>query len=376
MKNTFGQSVSVTIFGESHGEYIGAVIDGLSAGIEIDTEFINDQLTKRRPSSGAETARVEADNYKIVSGVFNGKTTGAPITVLIPNENKQSKDYSKIKSVARPSHADYTANCKYGGYQDYRGGGHFSGRVTVALVCAGAIIMKALDSLGIKIATHILSCADISDRQFAYDGDVLLSDIALISSKKRGEFPVLDSEVGEGMYLEIMKAKSDLDSLGGKTETVIYGLPAGVGEPWFDSVEGLLSHAIFSVGGIKGIEFGAGFDLAKMRGSDANDEFYIDSEGQVKTETNNSGGINGGISNGMPIRFNCVMKPTPSIAKRQKTIDFEALKDTEIEIEGRHDPSIVRRACVVIDSVSAIVIADLLAQKYGQDVFKRGINSK
>ncbi|MBO5287593.1 MAG: chorismate synthase [Clostridia bacterium] len=373
MKNTFGQAISVTIFGESHGECIGAVIDGICGGIEIDYGFIDEQLKKRRPSSGAETARVEADNYKIVSGVFEGKTTGTPIAIIIPNENKHSKDYSKIKSIARPSHADYTANCKYGGYQDYRGGGHFSGRITVALVCAGAILIKALKGLNIEIATHILTCAGVEDRPFSQNEGELLSDILKIQNKKNGEFFLLN-DVETEMYNKIMEAKSDGDSVGGKTETVIYGMPCGVGEPWFDSVEGLLSHALFSIGGIKGVEFGKGFDLADMRGSLANDELYIDNDGKVKTKTNNNGGINGGITNGMPITFSCAVKPTPSISKKQESIDFERLENTEIKIEGRHDPAIIRRACVVIDSVSAIVACDLLAQRYGQEVFRKGIN--
>ena len=363
MKNTFGNSISVTVFGESHGEAIGAVIDGLCAGIDVDRELIDFQLSKRRPQSKTDTPRVEKDEYSIVSGVFNGKTTGTPLTIIIPNENTKSKDYTY--GVARPSHADYTAYCKYHGYEDYRGGGHFSGRITAAIVAAGAVIMKALDSLGIKIGTHILSCAEVEDRPF----DNISADIDTLKSLS---FPVLCASAEDKMTEKIIEARKSLDSVGGILQTAIVGVPAGVGEPWFDSVESMLSHALFSIGGVKGVEFGAGFSFAKMRGSEANDPFEIQ-DGRVTTSTNNNGGINGGITNGMPIIFNCAVKPTPSIAQNQKTVNFIENSDTSLEISGRHDPAIVRRACVVVDSVSAIVVADLLAQKYGTDVFLNGI---
>lgn len=357
MKNTFGQSIAVTIFGESHGRAIGAVIDGLCAGIEVDTDYIDKMLQKRRPQGGIDTSRKEKDNYEIISGVFNGKTTGTPIAIIIPNENTRSGDYSY--GLARPSHADYSAYCKYHGYEDYRGGGHFSGRVTVALVAAGAILTKALENKGIKIATHILKCDGVCDREF----DNISNDIEKLKSNT---FPILDDCVEEKMVQKILDARADGDSVGGVVQTAIYGIDAGVGEPWFDSVESLLSHAIFSIGGIKGIEFGRGFALADMKGSEANDSFEI-KDGRVITKTNNNGGINGGITNGMPIIFNCAVKPTPSILKEQDTINFKENKNEAIKIQGRHDPAIIRRICPVIDSVCAIVCADLLAQKYGTD---------
>ncbi len=363
MKNTFGQSIAVTIFGESHGEAIGAVIDGLCPGIEVDFDLIDAQLSKRRPSSKTDTSRVEKDNYRIVSGVFNGKTTGTPIAIVIPNENTRSGDYSYGK--ARPSHADYSAYCKYHGFEDYRGGGHFSGRITASIVASGAIAMNALEKLNIKIGTHILECAGVFDSPF----DNIDKEIDALCG---ANFPTLDKGKGEEMVEQITLAKADGDSVGGVLQTAIYGVPAGVGEPWFDSVESILSHALFSIGGIKGIEFGAGFALARMRGSQANDSLEIN-DGKISTKTNNNGGINGGITNGMPIVFNCAVKPTPSIAKEQATVDFIENEGIQLQIAGRHDPAIVRRACVVVDSICALVVADMLAQRYGTDVFLKGI---
>ena len=363
MKNTFGQSIAVTIFGESHGDAIGAVIDGLCPGIEVDLDFIDAQLSKRRPSGKTDTPRVEKDKYSILSGVFEGKTTGTPIAIVIPNENTKSADYQYGK--ARPSHADYSAYCKYHGFEDYRGGGHFSGRITASIVAAGAIAMKALEKINIKIGTHILECAGVRDSAF----DNISAEIDALASAK---FPVLDMDKGDKMIAQIEDARMDTDSVGGILQTAIYGIPAGVGEPWFDSVESILSHALFSVGGVKGIEFGAGFDMAKMRGSQANDAFEIKG-GKITTKTNNNGGINGGITNGMPIVLNLAIKPTPSIAKEQDTVDFTSGEQVTLQIKGRHDPAIVRRACVVVDSVCALAVADMIAQRYGTDIFLKGI---
>lgn len=363
MKNTFGSSVCVTVFGESHGKAIGAVIDGLCPGITVDTEKINASLAKRRPSSGIDTSRREKDEFEILSGVFNGKTTGTPICIVIPNGDTKSADYERTRYLARPSHADYTSFCKYHGYEDYRGGGHFSGRITAAIVAAGAIILSALDNIGIKIGTHILKCASVSDREFrdvSYDLEVL----------KDKAFPVL-ADCEKEMEDEIMKAKSELDSVGGILQTAVTGVPSGVGEPWFDSVESILSHALFSVGGIKGIEFGKGFALSGMRGSSANDAFCMQ-DGRIVTATNNNGGILGGITSGMPIVFNCAVKPTPSIAREQSTVDFSNNQDAKIKIQGRHDPAIIRRACPVVESVTAIAICDMIANRYGTDIFLHG----
>lgn len=362
MKNTYGNSVAVTLFGESHGEYIGAVIDGLAPGIETNHEYIAHMLTLRRPDGKISTPREEKDEYKIVSGVVDNTTTGTPITILIPNENVKSGDYSKMKTVARPSHADYTAECKYHGYQDSRGGGHFSGRITAALVAAGAICKYALEQKGIYIGTHIKRCAGISDRELGS----LKEDIQGINQKT---FAVLDEASGVKMREAILAAASEGDSVGGVLETAIIGMPVGVGEPWFDTVESMLSHMMFSIPAVKGIEFGAGFAIADMRGSQANDPMKMDND-NVITTTNNNGGINGGITNGMPIVFRTAIKPTPTIFKPQDTIDFKTMTETVLEPKGRHDPAIVHRARIVQDAATAIVLCDALSMRFGTDFLK------
>ena len=364
MKNTFGTALSVTLFGESHAEAIGAVLDGIAPGIKINDEYIKEKLEQRRPRGRISTARTEADDYKIISGVFNGYTTGAPLCILIPNTSQNSKDYSELKTTPRPSHADYTAECKYRGFQDYRGGGHFSGRLTASLVAVGAVISSALEGCGIKIGTHISRLHKISDRDFLeYESDIDTLSTSL--------FPALDPNVKEEMEKEIAAYASLGDSVGGVLETALIGIPAGVGEPWFDSLEGSLSHILFSVPGIKGVEFGAGFAFADMLGSEANDAFALDGE-RVITKTNNNGGINGGISNGMPIIFRCAVKPTPSIYKPQKTLDLEAKEERELTIHGRHDPAIIHRARAVVDAVTAIAVADLLTVRFGTDFLAGG----
>ena len=363
MKNTFGQNLSVTLFGESHGEAIGVVIDGLAPGLPVSEDRISKELTRRRPRSDADTPRREADNFSIVSGVFNEKATGTPLCIIIPNENTKSGDYSY--GIARPSHADYAAYCKYHGFEDYRGGGHFSGRITAALCAAGGILLPALESLGIKIGTHISECGGVCDDDFSdYENEIIALNSAF--------FPTISASKGEEMLDKILAAKREADSIGGITQTAICGVSAGLGEPWFDSVESLLSHAIFSLGGIKGIEFGKGFAFAKGKGSELNDEFYAEN-GKIRTKTNANGGINGGITNGMPIMFNCAVKPTPSIAKPQNTVDFVKGENAGIMVSGRHDPAIIRRICPVIDSVCAIVIADLIAGRFGTDALLEGV---
>ena len=359
MKNTFGTSVAVTLFGESHGEYSGAILDGLAPGIPIDHDYIAHMLTLRRPAGKISTPRQERDAYKIVSGVLNGKTTGTPITILIPNENVKSGDYAQLVTVARPSHADYAAQCKYHGYQDARGGGHFSGRITAALVAAGAICKCALEQKGICIGTHVKKCAGVSDRDFSD----LSTDIRELNGKT---FAVLDEVRGQQMQEAILAAAAEGDSVGGILETAVIGVPAGVGEPWFDTMEGLLSHMLFSIPAVKGVEFGAGFALADLRGSAANDPFRME-DGKSVTVTNNSGGINGGITNGMPIVFRTAVKPTPTIFKPQNTVDFGTMTDTVLEPKGRHDPAIVHRARIVQDAATAIVLCDCLALRFGTD---------
>lgn len=337
MKNTFGNAVSITLFGESHGPSIGCIMDGLAPGIPVDEAYIAELLTRRRPSGAISTARQEADKFVIESGVFNGKTTGTPICIRIPNEDTRSNDYNRL---ARPGHADFAANCKYHGYEDYRGGGHFSGRITAALVAAAGILLPALEKKGIFIHTNIHRLAGIPG----------------------GKSAQINAEMEE----KILSAKANGDSVGGILETTVVGVPAGVGEPWFDSLESMLSHALFSIPAIKGVEFGDGFSLADMLGSQANDAFEVDATGIV-TKTNHNGGINGGITNGMPLVFRCVIKPTPTIAKPQNTIDLDSGAPAELHAKGRHDPCIVHRASVVVDAVTAITLCDLLTTRFGTD---------
>ncbi len=358
MKNTIGNSLTVTIFGESHGKAIGAVIDGIASGIAVDEGFIANQLSRRRPKNNLSTPRQEADNFEILSGVFGGYTTGTPICITIPNADTHSSDYGEMQNKMRPSHADYSALCRYKGFEDYRGGGHFSGRITAALVAAAAIVLPALKSKGIHIGTKIKNIAGVSDLDFTCNQDII--DIF------KKDFPVLDDAVAKAMQQKILDAKSKGDSVGGVLQTAVIGLPAGVGEPWFDTLEGLISHAVFSVPAVKGIEFGLGFGFADKRASEANDQMYI-SNGEVKCYSNNNGGIIGGISNGMPIMFNTVIKPTPTIGKEQKTVDMSTMTDTTLAARGRHDPCIVHRAAVVIESVTALVLADALSAKFGTD---------
>ncbi len=358
MKNTIGNSLTVTIFGESHGKAIGAVIDGIASGIAVDEQFIASQLNRRRPKNNLSTPRQEADNFEILSGVFGGYTTGTPICITIPNADTHSSDYGEMQNKMRPSHADYSAFCRYKGFEDYRGGGHFSGRITAALVAAAAIVIPALNAKNIHIGTHIKSIAGVCDADFENRQAVI--DI----SKK--EFPVLDDAAAKAMQEKILAARQDGDSVGGVLQTAVIGLPAGVGEPWFDTLEGLISHAVFSVPAVKGIEFGLGFGFADKRASEVNDQMYV-SDGEVKCYSNNNGGIIGGISNGMPIMFNTVIKPTPTIGKEQKTVDISTMTDTVLAARGRHDPCIVHRAAVVVESVAALVIADALSAKFGTD---------
>lgn len=359
MKNTFGNNISVTIFGESHGTSIGAVLDGLPAGIEVNEEFIKEVLSLRRPSGSISTTRQEADEFTIHSGVFNGRTTGTAICITIPNNNTKSKDYDEFKGVARPSHADFTAHQKYNGFEDYRGGGHFSGRVTAGLCAVGAIVLSALKNKGILIGTHIKSCVGIEDENF----ENYVDDINALFKKN---FATLSDSEGEKMKKAIENAKCEGDSVGGVLETAVIGIPAGVGEPWFDSLESVISHAVFSIPAVKGIEFGLGFGFSDKKGSEVNDCFEI-CDGKIVTKTNNSGGINGGISNGMPIVFKTAIRPTPTISKEQNTVNFDKMENVTLKAGGRHDPAIIHRARIVVDCAVAIAVADLLTERYGTD---------
>lgn len=359
MKNVFGNSITITLFGESHGSEIGAVLDGLAPGLEVDMDFIRGQLELRKPHGQISTQRVETDEPKIVSGVFEGKTTGTPLCILFENQNTKSKDYSKTKDLMRPGHADFTAIQKYHGFADYRGGGHFSGRITTPIVACGAILLHALQKKGIYIGSHIKKCGPFMDREF----DNYVDDIKELEKMR---FPVLDRGSAESIHQYMTQAAKEGDSVGGILETVVTGIPAGVGEPWFDTMESMLAHGLFSVPAVKGVEFGKGFAFADMKGSEANDAFEMQ-EDRVVTKTNNNGGINGGITNGMPVLFQTVIKPTPSIYKEQDTINVASQTNERIQIQGRHDPAIIHRARVVVDSMTAIVVSDMLALRYGTD---------
>ena len=362
MKNSIGTSVILTLAGESHGQAIIAILDGMAPGIPVDEEYIASQLSLRRPSGPWDTARREPDRFSIVSGVYKGVTTGAPLTIAVPNEDARSADYAVLEDLPRPSHSDYAARVKFGGFEDHRGSGHFSGRVTAGIVAAGAIALTALKRKGIRVGTHILECAGVRDEPFC------LNPAAQIDKVSAMEFPVI-ADVRKDMIDAIAAARESGDSVGGIVQTAVDGLPAGVGEPRFGSLDGVLAGAVMSIGGIKGIEFGTGFGLAGMRGSQANDAFCRE-DGAIRTLTNHSGGVNGGISNGMPLVFNAVVKPTPSISKPQQTISLSTGEPVFVSIEGRHDPAIVRRVCVVVSSITAIVLCDMLALRYGTDYLR------
>lgn len=367
MKNTFGSAVSLTIFGESHGPAIGAVLDGLAAGLPVDTDFINIRMDRRRArGDGLSTARTEPDEVEFLSGVLDGHTTGTPLTLMVRNTNTRSGDYAKTAALLRPGHADFTAFAKYEGYQDARGGGHFSGRITAAAVAAGAICEQVLQSMGIRVYTHIAACAGVQDAPLSSAAGLVMPE------PEPGHFALLDPDKEAPMQAAIRAAGAEGDSVGGILETVVTGMPAGVGEPWFDSVESTLAHLMFAVPAVKGIEFGAGFGFAELRGSQANDPFRM-RDGQIRTATNRNGGINGGITNGMPIVLRTVVKPTPSIYRPQDTVDYPARQDAEIQIKGRHDPCIVPRAAVVQNSLTAFGILDLISIRYGTLAQKHGL---
>lgn len=361
MKSAIGQCIQLSLFGESHGEAIGVVIQGLPSGILIDQAWMQKQMEKRKPKGKISTQRQEADIPEIVSGVFEGRTTGTPLCILIRNENMRSKDYSKMRDIPRPSHADYTAQVKYQGFQDYRGGGHFSGRITAPLVAAGAIFLQMLKSKGIEVGTHVSQMQEIMDEPLAADEIVLRKQLLALEDQY---LACVQDSVRDAVQKRIEEAQAQGDSMGGILESAVVGMPPGVGEPFFDSVESKLAHLLFSIGAVKGVEFGDGFDFAAKTGSEANDGFAI-KDGQLQTLTNHNGGINGGITNGMPLRIRTVVKPTPSIYKPQSSVNLKTGEAVTLQIEGRHDPAILHRARVVVDSMIALGLVDLLTERFG-----------
>jgi chorismate synthase len=349
MGNSFGKLFTVTSFGESHGRCIGVIIDGCPAGLPLTEADIQIEVDKRKPGTGvASTRRAEEDRAEILSGVFNRRTTGAPLCLLVWNEDTDPRAYEQIKNLLRPGHADYTASIKYGGFNDYRGGGQFSGRITAGFVMAGTVARKLLSAIGVEILAHTVEI-----------GGIKTKSAGLTALRKADDNPLkcADPVAARKILKAIEQARADGDSLGGIIEGMALNVPAGLGEPVFDTLEGDLAKAIFAIPAVKGVEFGAGFSAAKMKGSENNDLFII-KKGKIQTIHNNAGGILGGISNGMPVVVRVVVKPTPSISKTQNTVNIETMENAELDIRGRHDACIVPRAVPVVSAMMAIVLCD------------------
>lgn len=356
MRGSFGQHFKLTIFGESHGGAIGMVIDGIPAGTPIDEEIIAHDMARRAPGlDPTATSRKEPDKVKIVSGLFEGRATGTPLCGLIENTNTRSVDYAQLRAKMRPGHADYAGQMKYRGYNDPRGGGHFSGRITAPLVFAGSIARQLLASQGITIGAHIAAIGDIADDAL----DSVHVDAATLEALRQSRFPLLDPKMETPMREAVALAKAELDSVGGVIECAAVGVPAGIGSPFFGSVESVTSQLLFSVPAVKAVEFGDGMALAAKRASQANDAMHYEN-GRVACLSNHNGGVTGGITNGMPITLRAAIKPTPSIAREQQTVDLLTGEDTTLSITGRHDPCIVPRAVVVIESALAISLCELM----------------
>lgn len=359
MSSNFGEKVKITIFGQSHSEAIGVVIDGLPVGEAIDMEQVQQFMERRAPGRNAySTPRKEGDVPRVVSGLFEGKTCGAPICAIIENTNTRSKDYDKLKDLPRPGHADFTAWVKYDGYNDHRGGGHFSGRLTAPLCFAGAVCKQILERKGIHVGAHILSIKGVKDTPF----DAVHIAAEALQAVTAKAFPVQEDAAGEAMQAAIAAAKKKGDSVGGIIECAVTGLPAGVGEPMFDGLESRLAAAVFAIPAVKGVEFGAGFGVADLFGSENNDDFIYNADGAVETKTNNHGGSLGGISSGMPLVFRAAFKPTPSISMEQDTISISKRENDKLAVVGRHDPCIVPRAVPCVEAAAAVAILDLLCR--------------
>lgn len=361
MGSMIGKIFKISVFGESHGRGIGVTIENIPAGFKIDFSKINLALEKRRGIKELSTYRREKDHYEIISGYFNDKTTGTPLTIIIYNQDVDDRVYDENKNKLRPGHADYTAYLKYQGYQDYRGGGHFSGRITSAIVIAGEISNQLLAKKGIKIASRIKQIYDVYDEEFCQSEN-------LFDYLNNQDFPTFSPDKKNQMFERILNVRNELDSLGGIVETYIEVNKHILGDPIFESVESKLSNYLFAIGGLKGISFGKGFEFASLKGSQANDNYRI-KDNHIYETSNNNGGINGGITNGQVIAFNCVIKPTPSIGKSQKTVDIIDKKEIDISIRGRHDPCIVPRALYVINALSSLAIIDLVMEEYGKRYF-------
>ena len=352
MSSTYGENLKLSIFGQSHGPAIGMTLDGIPAGLPVDAEKLQKFLNRRAPGRNDwSTPRKEEDRPEFLSGIVDGFTCGAPIAAVIYNRNTRSGDYDDLKDIPRPGHADYTTQVKYGGFQDAAGGGHFSGRLTAPLCIAGGLCKQWLEKMGIHIGAHIDFLGGITDTAF----DPLDPEIRYVKEN----FPVLSVAASQSMRKRIDEVRQMQDSIGGEIECAITGLPAGLGEPMFGGVESRIAQIVYGIPAVKSLEFGAGKSVAYSLGSKLNDAFTVDN-GVVKTETNNCGGILGGITNGMPVIFRVAIKPTPSIGKMQKSVNLRTLNEVEMEIKGRHDPCIVPRAVPVVEAAAAIAIYDLI----------------
>lgn len=346
MSSSYGENIRVTIFGQSHSPAIGMTLEGIPAGQTFDMEKLLAFMSRRAPGNNAySTARKEADRPEFVSGVVGDTTCGTPITALIHNTDTRSKDYSQLKILPRPGHADYTAEVKYGGHQDFAGGGHFSGRLTAPLCIAGGMIRQFLEKENITILSRIAAIGNVED-----DGE-------LLESTAEKAFPTVSEEKGQAMQDYIAEKKAQGDSVGGVIECTILGLPVGLGDPMFGGMENRIASIVFGIPAVKGIEFGAGFEVARMCGSENNDSFEI-VDGQIRTVTNHSGGILGGITNGMPLTFRVAFKPTPSIAAVQQTVNLQTMENAPLQIQGRHDPCVVPRAVPCVEAAAAIAVYD------------------
>ncbi len=353
MSSTYGEKLKLTIFGQSHGAAIGMTLNGIPAGLPVDFDALQDFLNRRAPGHGdISTPRKEADIPEFLSGIMDGFTCGAPISAIIPNTNTRSGDYSELKDCPRPGHADYTAQVKYGQHHDIAGGGHFSGRLTAPYCIAGGLCKQWLESKGIRIAARLYSIAGILDAPM----DDCNPDLDAIGKA----FPVVSEKAGRLMRQAIFAAKADGDSVGGIIECFVTGLPAGLGGPLFEGLEGKIAQAVYAIPAVKGVEFGAGFGCSKLKGSENNDAYTVEN-GVVRTKTNHCGGILGGITNGMPLVFRVAVKPTPSIFKEQESVSLSRMENTTLQVKGRHDPCIAPRAVPVVEAAAAIALYDLLA---------------
>ncbi len=356
MANSYGKLFRISLFGESHSEAIGVVIDGMPSGIELDMNEIMFEMGRRAPGKDAfSTPRTESDVPQILSGVFNGITTGTPICAVIKNTNTRSSDYHP--EIIRPSHADYSGKLRYNGFNDYRGGGHFSGRLTAPIVFAGALAKQIIKKENIQIFSHIRNIGKVYDNEVDY----VNPDVETLKNLKEKKLAFINNDKIKDAEEEILNAKGNADSIGGSIETVITGIRGGIGSPFFESVESRLASMLFSVPAVKALEFGIGKEFSEMLGSEANDSFVVE-DGKISTKTNNNGGINGGITNGMPVVFSTTIKPTPSIGKEQETVNIETNENITARISGRHDPCIVQRAVPVIEAATAIVLLDLILE--------------